>query len=81
MITVVLSTGMTTETTFPDMKSCIKHKGELKSQTGLESHCFYKEIKEKNEMDFLVERIVTNLMVLVDAKLTPLFNFRTIFII
>ena len=74
LITIVISTGMTTEVEFSDMGSCLKHKGELESQSGLESLCIYQEVKEKNEIDYLAQRLAKNLMVLVNAKLTQIFH-------
>lgn len=74
LITIVLSTGTTTEVEFSNMESCLKHKGQIESQKGLESMCIYQEVKKKSEIDYLAERIGRNLMVLVNAKLTQLFH-------
>jgi len=74
LITIVLSTGMTTEVEFSNMERCLKHKGQLELQKGLESLCIYREVKKKSEIDFLAERVARNLMVLVNAKLTQLFH-------
>ena len=74
LITIVLSTGMTTEVEFSNMESCLKHKGQIESQKGLESMCIYQEVKKKSEIDYFAERIGRNLMVLVNAKLTQLLH-------
>jgi hypothetical protein len=74
LITIVLSTGTTTEVEFSNMESCLKHKGQIESQKGLESMCIYQEVKKKSEIDYFAERIGRNLMVLVNAKLTQLLH-------
>ena len=74
MVSVLLSSGFTTETTFSDMSSCIKHQQELINQKNIETSCLYTDDKPKTEMDYLVDRLGRKLLILFDAKLTQVLN-------
>ena len=74
MVSVLLSSGFTTETTFSDMSSCIKHQQELINQKNIETSCLYTDDKPKTEMDYLTERLGRKLLILFDAKITQIMN-------
>ena len=74
MVSVLFSTGFTTQTTFPDMNSCLKHQQELINQKNVETSCVYTDERQKTEMDYLVDRLGRKLLVLFDAKITEILN-------
>tara|TARA_R110001583_G_scaffold83729_1_gene220889 strand:- start:291 stop:554 length:264 start_codon:yes stop_codon:yes gene_type:complete len=74
MVSVLLSSGFTTQTTFLDMNSCLKHQQELINQKNIETSCLYTDNKPKTEMDYLTERLGRKLLILFDAKITQIMN-------
>ena len=74
LLSTILSTGMTTTTTFNNMETCMKYRDELITQKNIQTSCVYADEKPKTEMDYLAERLCRKLLILFDAKLTQLFN-------
>jgi hypothetical protein len=74
MVSVLLSSGFTTQTTFLDMNSCLKHQHELINQKNIQTSCVYSDDKPKTEMDYLVDRLGRKLLILFDAKITQILN-------
>jgi hypothetical protein len=74
MVSVLLSSGFTTQTTFLDMNSCLKHQQELINQKNIETSCLYIDDKPKIEIDYLVDRLSRKLLILFDAKITQILN-------
>jgi hypothetical protein len=74
LLSTILSTGMTTTTTFDNIETCMNYRDELISQKNIETNCLYADEEPKTEMYYLAERLGRKLLILFDAKLTQLFN-------
>ena len=81
LLSTILSTGMTTTTTFDNIETCMNYRDDLITQKGIETSCVYADQEPKTEIDYLAEGVARKVLVVLQAKLTQLFNFRTIFII
>ena len=74
LLSTILSTGMTTTTTFDDIETCMNYRDDLITQKGIETSCVYADQEPKTEIDYLAERLGRKLLILFDAKLTQLFH-------
>lgn len=74
LLSTILSTGMTTTTTFDNMETCMKYRDDLITQKGVETSCVYADEKPKTEIDYLAEKLSRKLLVVFDAKLTQILN-------
>jgi len=72
---------MTTTTTFDNIETCMNYRDDLITQKEIQTSCVYADVKPKTDIDYLVEGVARKVLVVLQAKLTQLFNFRTIFII
>jgi hypothetical protein len=81
LVTTILSTGFSTTSTFDTLDECIKYRNQIVDQKEIQTSCVYADVKPKTDIDYLVEGVARKVLVVLQAKLTQLFNFRTIFII
>ena len=74
LLSTILSTGMTTTTTFNNMETCMKYRDELITQKNIQTSCVYADEKPKTEVDYLAEKLSRKLLIIFDAKLTQILN-------
>tara|TARA_R110001583_G_scaffold92301_1_gene234823 strand:+ start:209 stop:469 length:261 start_codon:yes stop_codon:yes gene_type:complete len=74
LVSVLISSGFTTQTTFSNMSSCIEHQQELINQKNIETSCVYADEEPKTEMHYLTEKLSRKLLILFDAKITQIIN-------
>jgi len=74
LLSTILSTGMTTTTTFDNIETCMNYRDDLITQKNIETSCVYADQEPKTEIDFLAEKLSRKLLIVFDAKLTQVLN-------
>ena len=74
LLSTILSTGMTTTTTFDNIETCMNYRDDLITQKGIETSCVYADQEPKTEIDYLAEKLSRKLLIVFDAKLTQILN-------
>jgi hypothetical protein len=74
LLSTILSTGMTTTTTFDNIETCMNYRDDLITQKNIETSCVYADQEPKAEIDFLAEKLSRKLLIVFDAKLTQVLN-------
>ena len=74
LLSTILSTGMTTTTTFDNIETCMNYRDDLITQKDIETSCVYADQELKTEIDYLAEKLSRKLLIVFDAKLTQILN-------